>query len=103
MEYFVDEVELEAPPTDLPVILTEETASMEKERCANGGILPMLGDQNEDGKEDAVVTGVRATKRRKVTNKLLCARPFPQMRGHTAFLTFATAGNVLRPDPNKQI
>ena len=104
MEYFVDEVELEAPPTDLPVILTEETASMEKERCANGGILPKVDEQfNEDRDEDDMVPNDRATKRRKMTNKLLCARPFPQMRGHTAFLTFATAGNALRPDPNNQI
>ena len=31
--------------------------------------------------------------------KLLCARPFGTMRGHTAFLTFATAGNKMWPDP----
>lgn len=31
--------------------------------------------------------------------KLLCARPFASMRGHTAFLTFATAGNKKWPDP----
>ena len=33
--------------------------------------------------------------------KMLIARPFPTMRGHTAFLTFATAGNAPQPDPNK--
>lgn len=33
--------------------------------------------------------------------KMLVARPFVNMRGHTAFLTFATAGNKLQPDPNK--
>ena len=32
--------------------------------------------------------------------KILCARPFATMRGHTAFLTFATAGNASHPDPN---
>jgi tRNA A58 N-methylase Trm61 len=32
--------------------------------------------------------------------KKLCARPFPIMRGHTAFLTFATAGLKIRPDPS---
>lgn len=32
--------------------------------------------------------------------KILVARPFVNMRGHTAFLTFATAGNVPQPDPN---
>lgn len=39
-----------------------------------------------------------AAKRKKV----LVARPFVNMRGHTAFLTFATAGNLPQPDPNKE-
>lgn len=34
------------------------------------------------------------------TKKMLVARPFVTMRGHTAFLTFATAGLLSRPDPN---
>lgn len=34
--------------------------------------------------------------------KMLCARPFSTMRGHTAFLTFATAGNKCFPDPNQK-
>ena len=33
--------------------------------------------------------------------KLLVARPFGAMRGHTAFLTFATAGNKRQPNPNQ--
>ena len=37
------------------------------------------------------------------SRKILCARPFAHMRGHTAFLTFATAGNKLRPDPNASL
>ncbi len=32
--------------------------------------------------------------------KLLCARPFATMRGHSAFLTFAVAGNKSYPDPS---
>jgi len=31
--------------------------------------------------------------------KFMVARPFGQMRGHTAFLTFATSGNLSQPDP----
>jgi tRNA (adenine57-N1/adenine58-N1)-methyltransferase len=34
--------------------------------------------------------------------KLLVARPFGTMRGHTAFLTFATADNRSWPDPNER-
>lgn len=107
-EYFVDEVELEDVPKDLPMIPTEETASLEKERCVGGADAQQgVGDggKNDDGKE----IDANSKKRKKVgltssvnasSNKLLCARPFPQMRGHTAFLTFATAGNSPRPDPN---
>ena len=36
----------------------------------------------------------------KIVRKMLVARPFVMMRGHTAFLTFATAGNLPQPDPN---
>ena len=106
-EYFVDEVELEAPPTDLPTILTEEVASLEKERCVNGGVLPKKKKQCDTKMQDVEEPGTKSEdemnvsrKKRKLNNKLLCARPFAQMRGHTAFLTFATAGNAPRPDPN---
>lgn len=37
-----------------------------------------------------------ATKRK----KMHVARPFGMMRGHTAFLTFASAGNKKHPNPN---
>jgi tRNA (adenine57-N1/adenine58-N1)-methyltransferase len=87
-EYYVDEIELEAPPTDLPVIPTEEDSSLQKERCVTGGVLEKNDEQdvnNGVGDEEMVEN---VTKKRKI-----CARPFAQMRGHTAFLTFATAGN----------
>jgi tRNA (adenine57-N1/adenine58-N1)-methyltransferase len=35
--------------------------------------------------------------------KMLVARPFTVMRGHTAFLTFATAGMLPKPNPNVEI
>ncbi|KAL7533121.1 hypothetical protein ACHAXR_005055 [Thalassiosira sp. AJA248-18] len=112
MEYFVDEVEMEAPPTVLPAILTEEVASLEKERCANGGVL--LGRKEDEKKvtsQGARGSFVKTTKeettivdigKKRKSKKILCARPFAQMRGHTAFLTFATAGNAPRPDPNSK-
>ena len=102
-EYYVDEGVMEAPPTDLPIILTEEAASLEKERCTSGGLLSkkdvskmqaamIQGGKLQYKKEDEMTSGVGNNKRKR-NNKLLCARPFAQMRGHTAFLTFATAGN----------
>ena len=93
-EYYVDEVELEMPPTALPVIINEEIASLEKERCANGGISPKMVEKMDVLRAEAKAGGKRKA------NKILCARPFREMRGHTAFLTFATAGNSMRPDPN---
>ena len=99
-EYYVDEVDVEAPPTDLPTILTEEALSLEKERCVNGGVLPAK-PKAERNTVPALTSGTKEEngKKRKAT-KLLCARPFAQMRGHSAFLTFATAGNAPRADPN---
>jgi tRNA (adenine57-N1/adenine58-N1)-methyltransferase len=41
-------------------------------------------------------TNGNGTKRK----KMLVARPFTVMRGHTAFLTFATAGMLPKPNPN---
>jgi hypothetical protein len=43
------------------------------------------------------VVGSANTQKRK---KMLVARPFGTMKGHTAFLTFASAGNKRCPDPN---
>ncbi|KAL3777620.1 hypothetical protein ACHAW5_006771 [Stephanodiscus triporus] len=104
-EYFVSEVELEDPTCDyLPEVLTEERASLERERCANGGTVPPTPTTTTtptptiEGGNDVVAAG---NYRRKAKKKMLCARPFAQMRGHTAFLTFATAGNAPRPDPNE--
>eukprot|EP00934_Nitzschia_sp_Nitz4_P003048 Nitzschia sp. Nitz4//scaffold211_size37880//25510//26884//NITZ4_007711-RA/size37880-augustus-gene-0.61-mRNA-1//-1//CDS//3329541994//3038//frame0 len=36
-------------------------------------------------------------------HSVLVARPFGMMRGHTAFLTFATAGNAKRANPNEKL
>ncbi|KAL3769611.1 hypothetical protein ACHAWO_011557 [Cyclotella atomus] len=90
-EYYVDEVELEAPPTDLSGIPTQEDSSLQKERCVSGGVLKKNDEQdvNVEAVGDNEVEDIEnVTKKRKI-----CARPFAQMRGHTAFLTFATAGN----------
>ena len=54
----------------------------------------------------AASTGVASTNsttpniNSKRVKKVLVARPFSMMRGHTAFLTFATAGNRKHDDPN---
>jgi tRNA A58 N-methylase Trm61 len=131
-EFFVSEVDLEMPPALFggppPDVLTEERASLERERCANGGggggaptpATTTTTSMIEDGDGGGVGGGIRATtamggggaemgpvggggRRKANEKKMLCARPFAQMRGHTAFLTFATAGNAPRPDPNENL
>lgn len=99
-EFYVATVELPVPPTDLPVVLSEEASSIEKVRLANGGVLTQ--DQLQ---ERAELLGQKRKgdelEKEPEPKRLLCARPFAQMRGHSAFLTFATSGNTLRPDPTK--
>lgn len=53
---------------------------------------------NGVGHNGVTTSGSHNAKKR----KMLCARPFSTMRGHTAFLTFATAGNKCFPDPNNK-
>ena len=73
-------------------------------------------DEVDSSKEDSQVNHLKEDKKRKRQDiessgdnepsenakQILCARPFPVMRGHSAFLTFATAGNTPQPDPNIQ-
>jgi tRNA (adenine57-N1/adenine58-N1)-methyltransferase len=102
-EYYVDEYEMETPPTTLLEIPTEEAVSLEKERQVGG-------NQKPKEKEDKALNDEKGNNKKRSndssnvgpTKKILCARPFAHMRGHTAFLTFATASNTLRPDPNSQ-
>jgi tRNA (adenine57-N1/adenine58-N1)-methyltransferase len=113
-EYFVSEVDMECPPFTCtpPNIITDAVLSVEKARINGEAVVPISSSKVTDN--GGVEQGVRGddtkpevigdcsnSKKRKVTNKILCARPFSQMRGHTAYLTFATAGNAKRPDPNK--
>jgi hypothetical protein len=105
---------MECPPFTCtpPNIITDAVLSVEKARINGEAVVPISSSKVTDN--GGVEQGVRGDdtkpeeigdcsngKKRKVTNKILCARPFSQMRGHTAYLTFATAGNAKRPDPNK--
>jgi tRNA (adenine57-N1/adenine58-N1)-methyltransferase catalytic subunit len=141
-EYYVDDVELEAPPKEKrqrildarrpiatgedPTVLTGEDtgaeADNEKSEYETEGDQESLltcGTAEERGEvamPDLVQNSAKpgtngavsmtpsttsstalAPKRKKV----LVARPFVSMRGHTAFLTFATAGNKLQPHPEE--
>ena len=124
-ENYVDEVEYEMPPTekrqrvedtrvypkedkevsDVSVVVKKEEikpetpdATLNAEASANAQKSApsdtLAGPQTNTRNDSSQATGVK----RKSKTKLV-ARPFVMMRGHTAFLTFATSGNQLRPKP----
>ena len=127
-EHYVDQVELEAPPSDrrprhVPSIYTRNPdGSMAgrlpapedygKPASSNPSKKRKTGEEDDEGTEHkskdntSPVVGNDGTnetttvqepinqmeqQQPKKKKTVICARPFPHMRGHTAFLTFATA------------
>jgi tRNA (adenine57-N1/adenine58-N1)-methyltransferase len=107
-EHYVDDVELNTVPTlKLPRDLNVNsfvpgqptpaaTPSPTPASSASPSIDPAT-NENDKTSSESCEEGSRVAKKRRV----LCARPFSSMRGHTAFLTFAFAGNKAHPDPRK--
>lgn len=100
-EHFVDDAEIKHAPTmklprDLNInnYVPGQATNAAPSPTPTSDTLP--SDAEQDKKSSATASDVIASKKR----KRLCARPFSSMRGHTAFLTFATAGNKSHPDPN---
>ena len=58
------------------------------------------GEEDLKARSDKEERKEKSSKGEEEAKKMLVARPFVMMRGHTAFLTFATAGNIPQPDPN---
>lgn len=101
-EHYVDEVKLWSPPKDKRPRLElnymhhltyvkpdgKEKTVKEKEPDTKSGaeLEQLVGTQSAENDSN----------KRK---SMVCCRPFNSMRGHSAFLTFATAGNKLQPDP----
>ena len=118
-ENYVDEVEYEMPPMDkrqrvedtrvypredkeIPSVTSGQDIKQEEAKAAKPVEAPVATTSNtaadaEKSKKDKSPSQVAGTKRKSKTK--LVARPFVLMRGHTAFLTFATSGNALRPKP----
>jgi tRNA A58 N-methylase Trm61 len=63
------------------------------------GLEPASSDNSicAETRASSAFNPVTGSKRKSKTK--LVARPFVMMRGHTAFLTFATSGNMLNPKP----
>jgi len=98
-EYYVDQVEMEMPPTmklpdrskSIAWNHTDLTSLTKKDVNEESKVM-----QNEDTSfhdSDSNTKGIPAGHPSK-KRKLICTRPAANMRGHTAFLTFATAGLV---------
>jgi tRNA (adenine57-N1/adenine58-N1)-methyltransferase len=78
---------LKETTTSIPEPLSTSAAAVAT--APPGSTAPLAGSANGG-------SGASSAKRK----KMLVARPFVNMRGHTAFLTFATSGIKPQPDPN---
>ena len=79
------------PETPDATLNAEASANAQKSAPSD----TLAGPQTNTRNDSSQATGVK----RKSKTKLV-ARPFVIMRGHTAFLTFATSGNTLNPKPS---
>lgn len=118
-EYHVDEAEFDPPPREKrprqPTSAwppgTSSTAKAAKPPAADTPT-EKPGVKTEAEEMKPTITKEETPRRRSADEdnaiagsnkrkKLLVTRPFATMRGHTAFLTFCTAGNKPQPDPNQ--
>jgi len=80
---------------------TEDQASLNGlnyQEVIDGDDVVRTQKTTDEGAESSGVGGGSASTTRR--RKMLVARPFGTMKGHTAFLTFASAGNKMVPNPN---
>ncbi|GFH55902.1 tRNA (adenine57-N1/adenine58-N1)-methyltransferase catalytic subunit [Chaetoceros tenuissimus] len=107
-EHYVDEVELEKVPTfklprDMNVNNYVPGQSVSPVPSNNGESGPEAKDMEVDtNKKEEETKDSKEVKEPVSKKRMLGCRPFSNMRGHTAFLTFAKAGNKSYPDPLKE-
>jgi tRNA (adenine57-N1/adenine58-N1)-methyltransferase len=103
-EHYVDEVEYERPPR----AKRPKFEPHDNESRTNGGDVDAncgkttVSSAEKDAESECDTKTQEKTipsKEDEEKKKLVVARPFVTMRGHTAFLTFATAGNKPQPNP----
>jgi len=103
-EHYVDEVEYEPPPKEKRPRLDPRSRSFCQE--GNNEDEEDTGAEADNEKTEGSETEPEPIEKAPASNKrkkMVVARPFVMMRGHTAFLTFATAGTLPRPDPNARM
>jgi len=93
-----EKTEAESRTTPVEKNVTASSASSDPLSSAKGkGPVSSDNSASAETKASSTTTQVTGSKRKSKTK--LVARPFVMMRGHTAFLTFATSGNALKPKP----
>lgn len=119
-ENYVDEVEYEMPPMEkrqrcedtrvypredkeISGVTSGDDTKQEETKATRPAESPVATASNAittdatESKKESSPSQATVTKRK--SKRKLVARPFVIMRGHTAFLTFATSGNALCPKP----
>eukprot|EP00977_Amphora_coffeiformis_P021018 scaffold8728_cov164-Amphora_coffeaeformis.AAC.3 len=116
-EHYVDEVSYHSPPRakrqrqekhNPQAYMGNEQSTGETKRVKEGEESGVEADGTKSTGEDDEGRGGGTSDQKDsaqegVANKMLVARPFVMMRGHTAFLTFATAQNLPQPNPNGRL
>lgn len=99
-EYYVDALEMKPPPTARRESRVAKPRPKEETDGSGAGDSNKVDDTKESKKRSVSGKPKDDEQEQGVPKKkLLAARPFSSMRGHTAFLTFATAGLIPQPDP----
>lgn len=97
-EHYVDEVEYERPPrAKRPKLVTNPLAKAGREKDDDK---VSAEEVDERAKNEEPSETFKEKSPDDEQEKHVVARPFVMMRGHSAFLTFATAGNESQPNPN---
>ena len=102
-EHYVDPIELLGPPAEKrprveanPIVSQKLSGKIPVEQQVADPVGAESMDADESSKSSSSNGGTIPV----VRKRMIVARPFATMRGHTAFLTFCTAGNKVQPDPN---
>jgi tRNA (adenine57-N1/adenine58-N1)-methyltransferase len=100
-EHYVDPVYYDPPPSDKRPGRQDNNHAQEQETNEDTDVneqeAKIDANEQEANEEKEADNGDDESQGRK-RKRVLCARPFATMKGHSAFLTFATAGN----GPKKQ-
>ena len=112
-EHYVDEVSIERVPTGklpreplVPFIPGESGSEVDGKKGSKDDVKTTNRNPSEiesEGSSNNKRSSQSKDQELSKKQKMLCARPFATIKGHTAFLTFANAGNKSYPDPNKGV